>query len=249
MAGVFNFGKIVLLAILVAAACGPKPDSNAQYQRYLDKAKKQIAKEKYADAINNLHKALKNSENNPEIYREIAFCYEKLNLSDSAISYYEGAIVFFPKDIDSYQKIGDIYNNEKNYNEAMSWYERGMDLGRLQASSYQALGNINLRWREYRKALEYFERAVEVDSTNADSYYGLGFSQFQLGDTSNAAVSFEKSASIGTQPKAAYLLGMICYSRNEIDQAKKWLTIYLQKEPAGDYSTKADNLLRKIAGK
>jgi tetratricopeptide (TPR) repeat protein len=249
MANRLNLRKIVLLAVMAIIACGPKPNNASQNQQYIDKGNQQIGNERFSDAIKNFHRALKNDEKNPEIYRKIAFCFEKQNLPDSAVSYYEGAIVFFPKDIDSYQRIGDIYFNEKNYNEAMSWYERGMDLGRLQESSYRTLGNINLRWREYKKAQEYFQRAVEADSTKADSYYGLGLAQLQLRDTTAASASFEKSVQIGSEPKAAYFLGMIYYTQNDIDQAKKWLTIYIQKEPAGDYSAKADGLLQKISGK
>jgi tetratricopeptide (TPR) repeat protein len=218
----------------------------ADYREYLEKADKRIAEQKYKDAIKNLQKAHKSNDKNPEIYRKIAYCFEQMQLPDSAVAYYEGAIVFNPGDIDSYQKIGDIYYDQRDYHEAMSWYERGMDLGRLYPASYYKLGVINLRWRELRRARDYFEKAVEADSTYSGGSYGLGLTYMQAGDSAKAVNYLKKSIQLGSQPRAAYFLGVISYGQGQPDTASIWLNNYLKQEPAGEYSPAAERLLTKI---
>jgi tetratricopeptide (TPR) repeat protein len=234
----------IIITVIIISIYGPLLAGS--YSEYIKKADAQIASQKFKDAIKSLHKASKYNEKSPEVYRKIAECFEKLNLPDSAISYYEGAIVFNPKDIDAYQKIGDINYFQRDFHEAMTWYERGMDLGRLYPASYQKLGLIHLRWRELKRARDYFEKAVEVDSTFADGYYGLGLTLMQAGDSTEAANNFARSAQIGTQPKAAYYLGVIYYARAQSDSASFWLNQYLKLEPSGEYSPKAELLLSKI---
>lgn len=216
------------------------------YRQYLDKANKNITEQKYDDAVKNLRKAIKSNDRCKECYRAMALCFEKIGMLDSAVFYYEGAIVLNPRDIDSYQKIGDIYYYQKDYHEAMSWYERGIDLGRLNPASYYKLGQINLRWRELQRAYDYFEKSVEIDSSYSAGYFGIGLTYLKAGDSLKAADSFKKSIKLGSQPKAAYYLGLISFNQGQPDSAKIWLNDYLQQEPAGEFSPDAEKLLNKI---
>jgi tetratricopeptide (TPR) repeat protein len=236
---------LIYIAIVIISFAGSAVKA-ADYKVYLDKADKSIAMKKYKDAIKNLRKAHKTNDKNPEIYRKMAFCFEQLNLPDSAISFYEGAIVFNPRDIDSYQKIGDIYYQQRDFHEAMAWYERGMDLGRLYPESYNKLGIIHLRWRELRKARDYFEKSIEVDSSFSNGYYGLGLIYMHAGDSLKAVDYFKKSVDLGSQPRAAYFIGVISFNIGRPDSAQFWLNKYLQQEPAGEYSPAAEKLLSKI---
>jgi Tfp pilus assembly protein PilF len=223
--------------------------SAAEYREYLQKADKQMAALEYKEAIKNYRKAFRANDKNSDVYRGLAACHEKMGYPDSAKYYYEGAIVFNPKDIDSYQKIGDLFYNERDFHEAMSWYERGMDLGRLYPSSYQKLGIIHLRWHELRKAREYFEKVIEIDSTFADGYFGMGLTLLQAGDTLEASSFIVKSASIGTEPKAFYFLGLLAFIHDQPDSALVNLNHYLKQEPAGEYSPKAESLISRIKAK
>ena len=241
-----TLNKNVMIYVVVAALFISSSTKAADYRAYMEKADKNIAEKKYKDAVKNLRKANKTNDKNPETYRKMAFCFEQLNLPDSAISYYEGVIVFNPRDIDSYQKIGDIYYNERDFHEAMSWYERGMDLGRLYPATYNKLGIIYLRWRELRKARDYFEKSIEADSNYSSGHYGLGLIYMHAGDSLKAADYFKKSIELGPQPRAAYFLGIISHSLGQPDSAQIWLNKYLQQEPAGEYSPAAEKLLAKI---
>lgn len=243
----FTSSKITAIytAIMIIILAGSAAKAT-DYKVYLDKADKNIAMKKYKDAIKNLRKAQKSNDKNPEIYRKMAFCFEQLNLPDSAISFYEGAIVYNPRDIDSYQKIGDIYYQERDFHEAMAWYERAMDLGRLYPESYNKLGIIYLRWRELRKARDYFEKSVEVDSSYSNGYYGLGLIYMHAGDSLKAVDYFKKSIDLGLQPRAAYFIGVISFNMGQPDSAQVWLNKYLQQEPAGEYSRAAEKLLSQI---
>jgi tetratricopeptide (TPR) repeat protein len=217
-----------------------------KYQDYLDKGQEQMTAGKYADAIGNFRKALKIRENSAQIYRDIAKCYLSLQMPDSAISYYEGAIVFNPRDIDAYQQVGAIYCGLKDNHEAMAWFERAMDLGQLTAFSYLTLGNIYFNWREYSRARDYYRLSIQVDSVNSDAYYGFGLSQIALNDTASALANLEKSTQVGSQPKAGYFIGMIEFDLGQFDSAGQWFNKYIQQDSTGEYSVKANEYLKAI---
>jgi tetratricopeptide (TPR) repeat protein len=244
-----KFG-IRLLSIVLAGTilgCGPKPGPAIKFQEYVKKAQQQMADQRYSQAIDNFRKALKLKENDPQVFRDIAQCYEKLGNTDSAVAYYEGAIVFNPKDIDSYQQVGDIYYGQKDYHEAMTWYDRASEIGILSSSSYVALGNIYYRWREFTRAREYFQQSVQIDSGCSEGYYGSGMIDLAFGDTSAASNEFEKATQIGKLPKATYFLGLIEYNRNQFEKADEWLKLYLQQDSTGEFAARANEYIRLIA--
>jgi tetratricopeptide (TPR) repeat protein len=238
-----------MVLISTVANCGPKPESGTQYQQYIDKGNSFKERGQFKDAVKSYKKALKIENNSAQLYRNIAFCYDKLNLPDSVITYYEGAIVYNPRDIDAYQQIAMINYSQQNPHEAMSWFDRAMDIGPLTPQSYAILGNIYYRWKEYGRSKEYFGRAIQVDNNYTDGYYGLGLVNLTIGDTTLAVDSFAKALQTGASNKSAYMLGTIDFNRNQFETAEQWFDQYLKAEPNGEYSGKAGELKRIIAAK
>jgi tetratricopeptide (TPR) repeat protein len=237
----------LIMIIAGAASAEPKPEDKLKYQQYTTKGDTLKAQGKYKDAIKNYKKALKIENTSAQIYRDIALCFDKLNLPDSVITYYEGAIVYNPRDIDAYQQIAMINYYQQNPHEAMSWFERAMDLGTLSPQSYTALGNIYYHWKEYTRARGYYESSVTVDSNYSDGYYGIGLINMTIGDTNSAVDYFAKALQTGNSDKSAYMLGTIAFNRSQYDDAVKWFDQYLKAEPKGDFAAKADELKRIIA--
>jgi tetratricopeptide (TPR) repeat protein len=242
----FIFAAALLLAF---SGCGPKPDPKERFQELVEKGNSQYKQGQYRDAIKAYKKALKIENNNANVFSSLANAYEKLELPDSAMSYYEGAIVFNPRDIDAYQKIANINYQQKNLHEAMSWYDRAQDLGSLTPQSYSILGNIYYRWREFQRAEGYYNRALEIDSTFGEALYGNGLVDLAFGDTVASVASFGKALQNGSISKAAYMLGLIEYNLNHLDSAEGWLKDYLKRDPSGDLARKATELIHLITTK
>jgi len=226
--------------------CGPKPSEEARFLDHYQAGDNFMQDKKYKKALKQFRKALKIQNKNPKLYRQMALCFENLDQTDSAVTYYEGAIVFNPKDSDAYQRIGDIYFNSGMPHEAMTWYDRAQDLGYLYAESYIRLGKIHAAWKEYDWAIRYYEYAVIVDSTNMESYYFLGLIYLAQKDTLQALAHFSKAADFNRHANSAYMLGLINYEIQNYDEALKWFNSYLQVEQSGDYSLKAKDFIMTI---
>jgi tetratricopeptide (TPR) repeat protein len=233
-------GAYLTIAVYISLffACGPKM-TPAQIQVKYQKADSLAAAGNYKKALKEYKKALKSDEKNPATYRKIAECYTNLDLPDSAVTYYEGAIVFNPRDIDAYQKVGDNYFNRQMYHEAMTWYDRGIQLGYLSPNSYIKLAKIHHNWNELDMAGKYYEMAVMFDSTNADGYYGLGLISLEAADTASAETDFLKAFDNGPHSLAAYHLGEIYAQRKQYDEAIKWLGRCEQLEPESELGRQA----------
>jgi len=238
---------IIFIALIAVAACGPKPSETDRFKQHLAEAKLAMSESKYPAAIKSFRKALQIHENDAEVHFDIAGCFEKIGLADSAILYYEGSIIFNPNNILAYEKIGDIYYKRQDWHEARSWYDRGMELGRLKPSSNLALGNIHYRWREWVKARDYFLTAARGDSSNAEAHLGLGLSRLSLGDTTLAIADLEKAVELASFSKAMFYLGMAEFNRNRFADSERWLTMYLDREPLGEFGNRAKEYLRIIA--
>lgn len=237
---------LVLVVIMSILACGPRPTSQSRFYSFCQKASDNMSEGDYERALKYYRKALKIDYREPKLYREMAYCFEKMGMSDSSITYYEGAIVFNPKDIDAYQAIGDIYYKQKMYHKAMTWYDRGMELGYLYPQSYVKLASIYYSWGEYDRAKGYYDYAITVDSTFSEAYFGFGLVNYLTGDTVLAETYFLSAFDTGPYPKAAFMLGKIYFERNQFAEAEKWFDTYLEFKPNGDSAHKAKEYKRFI---
>jgi len=242
---------IIVLTVLICS-CGSKPSVDKD-QAAMARADKLMHEKNYQGALKEYRSVFKHHNKNPRLYRSIAECFENLGELDSAITYYEGAIVFRPTDSDAYQRIGDIYYKRVMYHEAMTWYDRARDLGYLKPHSYVRLGDIHFRWREYDQAREYYGLATTLDSTNTDGFYGLGLTALAVQDTA-LAIAYLRKAAEADHAGTAFILGQLYFEKEDLDEAEKWFDICLQLQPesglalkAAEYKIRID--LLKQAGK
>ena len=236
----------ILVVLIFVFTCGPKPTPQSKFKNFLQEASDKVSEGDYENALKYYRKALKINYKEPQLYREMAYCFEKMSMNDSAITYYEGAIVFNPKDIDSYQSIGNIYYKQKMYHEAMTWYDRGMELGYLYPQNYCRLASIYYRWGEYDRAKDYYKNAIMVDSSFSEAYYGLGLVNYLSGDTVMAETYFLSAFDTGPNPNSAFMLGKIFFEHDQFAKAEKWFDSYLELNPNGDFSYKAKEYKRII---
>lgn len=235
---------VMAAAVALLCACGSKP-SIVKDQTAMDKAGKSMEAGDYKGALKEYRRVFKHENKSPQLYRLIADCFENLGEPDSAITYYEGAIVFRPTDSDSYQRIGDIYYKRTMYHEAMTWYDRARDLGYLKPESYDRLGDIHYRWGDYDQARDLFGLATTLDTTNADGFYGLGLTELALQDTTLALAYLDKAVN-ELHSGAAFMLGQIYFDRSNLMEAEKYFDILLDIRPTGDLAIKAREYKMRI---
>ncbi len=199
----------------------------------------------FEGALKAFKKSLKNNPDHAPSLKSAAVCFMNIGQPDSAIVYFEGAIVNNPADNEPYVMIGDIHYELFDFHEAMTYYDRALEIGPIPAEAFERLGNIYYRWREFGRAREYYSQAVAADSAAGRAEYMLGLISMAEKDTLSAMQRFERAFARGITT-AAYYMGLVQFNRGALSESEKWLQRYLDREPAGDLAEKARGVLTEI---
>jgi len=232
---------------VVSISCGLFAPSEDSYLKNYTKAHEYMIQNQPHRAIPLYKKVLKQKEDFASAYQEIAVCLQMIGENDSAIVYYEGAIVYNPRNVDAYQSIGNIYYMQGNYDEALIWYDRATEVDDLYPRSYNNMATICLSRGNYEKAKNYYGLAITVDATYPRAYYGLGIVAWKQGNVEEAEAKFLDAVKVGSMPEAIYMLGRLYFEKKIYDKAKDWFERYLEKEPYGEWSEKAKDMLLIIS--
>jgi len=241
--------QLVTTAAAIILSCGLSAPSEDAYLKNYTKAHEYLLQNQPEKAIPFYRKVLKQKENFKSVYQELAVCFQQIGEEDSALIYYQGAIVYDPANVDAYQSIGNIYYMSENYDDALIWYERASEVDDLYPRTYQNMGTIWLSRKNYVMAKKYFEMAITVDATYPRGYYGLGLVALNVGDPVEAESKFLDAVRVGTMPEAIYMLAQMYYEQGKYDKAKEWFEKYLDKESSGQWAEKAKDMLFLIEQK
>lgn len=233
----------LLSIFIITISCGLFAPSEDEYLKNYTKAHEYMVQNQPYKAIPLYKKALRQKEDFASAYQEVAVCLQMIGESDSAIVYYEGAIVYNPRNVDAYQSIGNIFYTRGNYDEAITWYDRATSVDDLYPRSYNNMATIWLSRGNIKKAKYYYELAITVDATYPRAYYGLGIVALKQGDIEEAEAKFLDAVKVDSMPEAIYMLGQLNFERKNYDKAKGWFERYLEKEPIGEWAEKAKDML------
>lgn len=236
----------IFIFILAIANCGPKPASNTEVSKHYRNGISMMERHDFEGALKTFRKALKSNPDHAPSLRAAALCFKNIGEMDSAVTYFEGAIVNNPKDIESYIYIGDIYYEKKDFHEAMTYYDRALEIGPISADAYMRQGNIYYGWREYERARAHYSKAVETDSSLHMAKLMLGLCLLTQTDTLGAVKWLNLAYAQGRMAKAAFTLGMISYNQGNLSESKTWMENYLEIEPGGQFADRAANILKAI---
>lgn len=234
---------ILPMIVLIILSCGLFGPAEDAYLKNYTKAHEYMVQNQPEKAIPLYRKVLKQKADFKNAYQEMAVCFQQIGRTDSALIYYQGAIVYDPANVDAYQSIGNIYYMQAEYDDALIWYERASEVDELYPRTYQNMGTIWLARKNYRMAKKYFEMAITVDATYPRGYYGLGLVAWSLGDPAEAESKFLDAVRVGSMPEAKYMLGQMYYEQKKYDKSKEWFENYLEKESTGQWTEKARDML------
>jgi tetratricopeptide (TPR) repeat protein len=244
-----KIGMIMAPAFAVIFSCGLFAPSEDAYLKNYSKAHEYMVQNRPEKAIPMYRKVLKQKEDFKNAYQEMAVCFQQLGQDDSAIVYYEGAIVYDPTNVDAYQAIGNIFYVNGDYDSALIWYDRGSEVDELYPRSYQNMGTIWLARKNFKMAKRYFEMAITVDATYPRGYYGLGLVALNVGEPVEAESRFLDAVRVGSMPEAIYMLGQMYYGQQKYEKSKEWFEKYLEKESTGQWAEKARDMIFLIEQK
>ena len=97
-----------------------------------------------------------------------AYCFEKRNLVDSAIVYYEKMVSENTQYAPVYIQLRELYLNKKQYLKIIYCDEKLINLNPSQANLYVNLGNSYILNKDTMKAIIQFEKAVSLEPQNTN---------------------------------------------------------------------------------
>lgn len=139
-----------------------------------------IELENYTEAVYYLKMAIPLNPDNYEYYSDLAFCYDKLNDSATALEYYNKYLDKDPFNDYVWFNVGTVHARNKEFDKAIEAFEYSLALNSENDSSLYNLGIVYLNLDRYKEALEYFKLCYDSDGHSvvaslglADAYLGL----------------------------------------------------------------------------
>lgn len=95
-----------------------------------------------------------------------AFCYEKRDIPDSAIYYYEKLVLSKTKYLPVYTQLREIYWKKTNYTKAIECDKKAIEISPPDARLYVNLGNSYMANKDTLNGILQFEQALETEPGN-----------------------------------------------------------------------------------
>ncbi|MDD5067915.1 MAG: tetratricopeptide repeat protein [bacterium] len=186
----------------------------------------------------NFAKALKCFENmeNDKKYYYMGLTHVRLKDYDSAI---RNLKIYLRKETD-YQLmiqismiLGYVHVQKSEMVKARKYFEKALQLDFNNSKAYAALGYIDFQLKNYNLSIKNLKRAIELDQQNATAHNSLGYIYADINmDTDQAVMECETALQL-IPDYAMYLdsLGWAYYKKNDFTNAKKYLSMALEKNP------------------
>jgi tetratricopeptide (TPR) repeat protein len=107
-------------------------------------------------------KVIEINPNNEDANYNYGFCYEKRNLPDSAIHWYEKMILKQPEYFSVYVRLHELYYKKQNYAKAIISDKKALSLRPNKVALHINLGNSYIFNRDTLNGLKYFESAAVI---------------------------------------------------------------------------------------
>lgn len=101
---------------------------------------------------------------------------------DSALNYFETAVVKNPSRADAWIQVGYCKVKQGKNNEAIKAYLRAISLRPNSVEAYNKLGDAYYYAGRFTEAIAAYERAARIQPHLAETYYNLGMTYLEIGD-------------------------------------------------------------------
>lgn len=161
-------------------------------QEIFFKAKQQLLKSNFIEAIKCYKLIIKTEPNNYTAYLFLGLTLRRVGRNNEAKECYLKAINLKPDLADAYFNLGNIFYGLNDLNEAKKNYEKTIKFKSDHAHAYYNLGNVLYLSKDFIKAKENYKKAIIFKSDFTDAYFNLGNTLKDLGELDDAEFNFKK---------------------------------------------------------
>jgi adenylate cyclase len=151
----------------------------------------------FAQASNNLKKAMELDKNNSDAYIVLGYLFTMKRDHEKAIAAAKQAITLNPSSADAYLGLGSALYFSNKPKEAIDYLKKGIRLNPMPSSDYYLfLGHCYLGFKRFTEALEYYKKAAEIAPGNLYAHLGLAVTYINMGREHEAREAALKVLSI-----------------------------------------------------
>ena len=167
--------------------------------------------EKYNEALNQYLELYHSDTTNLIFTRNIARCYDNLEMKDSALVYYEKAAAVNPADFQSVYRACLIWLSKREYDKGLSLTSRFRTFDSTDARINRMDAYYCLLKHAYDTAVMKFNSCLRANDTSLFVYKYLGVSYFKLETYDTAKIFLEKAYfKDSTDAQLCNFLGLSC---------------------------------------
>jgi serine/threonine-protein kinase len=178
---------------------------------------------RFAEAVEELKRAVELAPNSDEGYRRLANSYLSAGKKNEAIEAYQKAIQIGPYYWRNYNSLGVAYFELGEYDKAVMAFQHVVELAPEIPSGYMNLGAVYFSQGNYKEAIHYFERTLSI-KPNAKTYSNIGTTYFYLQRYAEAVPMFEKA--VAMSPNDQLKMGNLADGYRWNRQKEKSLATY-----------------------
>lgn len=173
----------------------------------------------YEQAISLFKGALKEKNIQPQVYYNLALCYQFTENYDRAITTYQKFLTLNPTDYDGIYNLALVYFETEKYKHAIEFFEKSIKI-KKEPENVKALTLAYLCNNEMQKAIDFAEGILKNTSNGLDLYFNIAKvfenknpfnKEFTLMDI--AIEMYSKIITMDSRYFDAYLAKSICYAK------------------------------------
>ena len=165
-----------------------------------------------------------------------------------AAARFEEALNIYPEYLAARNDLGAQYLKLKRLDEAEKQFKMVLARDARNFNAKYNLGLVSVERRDYAGAMAQLNQAIAMDATRPIARLWLGFVLLETGDVAGAERELVKSLVMGGAECAAanYHLARINLGRGDSAEATRYLGVYLEDAPKGEYAEDAKQLQKRI---
>ena len=101
-------------------------------------------------------------------------CYHGLKQFETAVKYYEKAIVIDPDYYKAHYNLGGLFHDMGKLNAAIKSFEKALSLKPDYAEAHNNIGNVFKELDQFDDAIKSFKKATEIKTDYVEAHYSLG---------------------------------------------------------------------------
>jgi tetratricopeptide (TPR) repeat protein len=141
---------------------------------------------------------------------------------------------------DSYVKLGDVDKGIYFYNLSLGIKEDGNVLHKVGKLHFKK-GIEAYSRKEYKAAISEFNKSLAANPSNPVAYTNMGYIYYDMKQLDKAYEYFNRALNLSSDyANAHYGLGLVFKAWGDLESARKHFRNYLEIEPLGDFSEKAE---------